>query len=93
MQIHFYIEFRIIMLNIAILGICYWSASEAWYKVYRILHICVYTCIYDMLSITDWTVTCHSYLWCQYDLVTIHPLATKHILTILEEIGQHRAWY
>ena len=49
------------------------------------LHICVYICIYDSLSITDWSwmITRHSYFWCEYDLVIINPRATKHISIIV----------
>ena len=58
----------------------------------RSLHICVYTCIYDILPIADWMIMCTLIFLCEYHLVIINSRATKHILKIVEEIEQHQAW-
>ena len=57
------------MLNIVILLLASLRSPDSKFTAF-------YTWIYDMLSITDWMMTCLI-----SDLVSINPRATKHITT------------
>ena len=88
-QIHFYTKFHIVMLNIVTVSFYYCPTPETLiqnlpYFTYLCLHIYIgYLC-------NNW-LNDHSYFWCEYDLVISNPWATKHILKIVDEIGQHQA--